>query len=127
MDKKNGLNRLPHLKSTALVCAQLRARTGDVTFIDVLAGLVVDQLIARTAITIESGLCVDAQLRTSAVVQFTLVTSTLVHRLVLGVGTILNLIAHFRQRNAHSAAAIELRFAVACSLRCSWELKRGEN
>lgn len=77
-----------------------------------------------TTITIETGLSVDTQLRTSAIIGFTFVTSTLVDRLVLGVGAILNLITYFRQGNAHPIAAIEFRFAVTCSFRCSWRMSK---
>jgi hypothetical protein len=108
-----------HLKCSTFVCAQLRARARNVTFIDVLAGPIVHELEARIAITIESGLRVDTFLRASAVVQFTLVTSALIQRLVFGIGAVLHGVAYFRQRNAHSAATIEFRFAVACPFRCS--------
>lgn len=105
-----------YLERSPLVCAYLRARARNVTFVDVLACSVVDELEAGAAITIESGPSVDTQLRAASIVQFAFITSTLVDRLVLGVGAVLDLVAYLRQSNAHPSAAIKLRFAVACSL-----------
>lgn len=105
-----------YLKRSPLVCAYLGARSRNVTFVDVFACSVVDELEAGAAITIESGPSVDTQLRAASVVQFAFVTSALVDRLVLGVGAVLDLVAYLRQSDAHPSAAIKLRFAVACSL-----------
>lgn len=109
-----------HLKCSTFICAQLRARTGYVAFIDVLTCLIVDEFEAGLAITIETSVHVNTFLRTSAIIQSAFVTPALIHRLVFGIGTVLNGVAYFRDVDAHSTATIEFRFAVACSLRCSW-------
>lgn len=110
---------LTNLECSTFVCARLRTRSGNVTLVNVFACLVAHKLIAGFAVTVKARLCVDTLLRTSAVVQFTFVTTAFIDRLVFRIGAILNGIAYFCQGNAHSTATIEFRFAVACSFWCS--------
>lgn len=87
---------ISHLKCTALVRAQLGTRAGNVTLVDVIASLVVHQMKARPTIAVESGLSVDTQLRASAVVRFTFVTSAFVDRFVFRFRAVGIFIAHLR-------------------------------
>ena len=124
-------NEIPtHLKSTTFVGADLRARSGNVTLVDILACSVVNQFEAWSTFTIETSTNVDTKVRTSAIVNFAFVTSTFVNGLVFGVRTILNLITNLRQCNAHPTATIKLSFAVACTLWSRWawrKRKKNEN
>lgn len=65
----------------------------------------------------------------AAVIGATLVDATLGHRLVLGGRTVDLLVAHLGVRNAHSAAAVKLRFWIAFAQRrlCDRQKSRAYN
>lgn len=95
------------------VRAKLRTWSGRFTFVDVITSTIVLKLKTFLAITIEARWCIYAFMATTAVIQFTFVTSTLVNWLVFRRRTILFFIAYTGKRNASSGSTVELSFWVA--------------
>lgn len=90
-----------------------------------IASSVINKLVALVAITVVANGCIDTSLRASAIVFGTFVLSTSIARLVLEVRAVGFLVAYFRQRYAHAAAAVKLCFLIAYWFGFSWKKKVG--
>lgn len=101
------------LELAFLVDADLRAHARRLALVDVFAGRVALELVARGAVAVEAGGHVHAQVRAAAVLHLALVDVAEVDGLVLPVGAVRLLVAHVALADAHPAAAVKLRDGVA--------------